>query len=119
MMHLACVGLYTDAGVDLADQPVVGLGSVCRRQASGEAVAIISELRAAGVPHLHGFGFKVLGLRRAGHLLISADSMAWSIEARRTAPLPGCQHKNCAHRHTGRPAAALPRRRPSFRVTNR
>lgn len=47
---------------------------------------------------LHGFGIKVLGLRRYGHLLTSADSMAWSVAARRSAPLPGCTaHRNCAN----------------------
>ncbi|WP_433019968.1 DUF7221 family queuine tRNA-ribosyltransferase-like protein [Kribbella sp. CA-294648] len=97
--YLVCVELYSKAGVDLAAAQVVGLGSVCRRQATNEAVTIIDALRAAGVERLHGFGFKVLGLRRCGHRLASADSMAWSIEARRTAPLPGCQHKNCANCH--------------------
>ncbi len=30
--------------------------------------------------------------------LTSADSMAWSVDARRKPPLPGCtRHKNCAN----------------------
>jgi hypothetical protein len=116
--YLACVGLYTGAGIDLSAESVVGLGSVCRRQATGQAVAIIGALRAAGVTRLHGFGFKVLGLRRCGHALTSADSMAWSIEARRTAPLPGCRHKNCqncrvyAHLWRHRVLASIPRYEP-------
>jgi hypothetical protein len=32
---------------------------------------------------LHGFGVKVGGLRRIGHLLQSADSLAWSYAARK------------------------------------
>lgn len=48
---------------------------------------------------LHGFGVKTLGLARYGHLLTSADSLAWSYDARREQhPLPGCtRHKNCAN----------------------
>lgn len=97
--YLDCVDLYAAAGVDLTAEPLVGLGSVCRRQATGEAHAIIAALRRRGVARLHGFGVKTLGLQRYGHLLASADSMAWSIEARRTRrPLPGCRgHKNCAN----------------------
>ncbi|HEY3004175.1 MAG TPA: hypothetical protein VGJ44_17650 [Kribbellaceae bacterium] len=95
--YLACVDLYAAAGVDLSASPVVGLGSVCRRQATNEAVAIIDALHSVGVRRLHGFGFKVLGLRRCGQRLTSADSMAWSIEARRNAPLLGCRHRNCAN----------------------
>ncbi len=93
--YLACAELYTIAGVDLNAAPVVGLGSVCRRQATGEAAHIVNGLRAAGIGRLHGFGIKVLGLRRYGQRLASADSMAWSYAARRTAALPGCTHRSC------------------------
>ncbi len=95
--YLHCVDLYTAAGVDLTAAPVVGLGSVCRRQATGEAEAIVTELRAAGVARLHGFGIKILGLSRYGHRLTSADSMAWSVAARHRRPLPGCTHTTCAN----------------------
>ena len=96
--YLRCVDAYTAAGVDLASEPVVALGSVCRRQAGGEAEAIIAALRSAGLCRLHGFGIKTLGLRRYAHLLSSADSMAWSVAARRSAPLAGCvRHRNCAN----------------------
>jgi hypothetical protein len=73
--YLRCVDRYATAGVDLTTAPLVGLGSVCRRQATGEAEAIIAALHERGVTRLHGFGIKVLGLRRYGHLLTSADSM--------------------------------------------
>src|SRR5215211_5170043 len=96
--YLRCVDRYATAGVDLTTVPLVGLGSVCRRQATGEAEAIITALHERGVTRLHGFGIKVLGLRRYGHLLTSADSMAWSVAARRSVPLPGCTaHRNCAN----------------------
>jgi hypothetical protein len=97
--YLACVDLYAAAGIDLTTAPLVGLGSVCRRQATGEAHAIITALRDAGVSRLHGFGVKTLGLLRYGHLLTSADSLAWSYAARRETPLPACvgKHRNCAN----------------------
>jgi hypothetical protein len=97
--YLDCADLYACAGIDLTTEPLVGLGSVCRRQATSEAAAIIATLHAHGITRLHGFGIKTLGLTRYGHLLTSADSMAWSVAARRArAPLPSCpSHKNCAN----------------------
>jgi hypothetical protein len=95
--YLACADLYAAAGVDLTAAPLVGLGSVCRRQATGEAAGIVDALHAIGVHRLHGFGIKVLGLRRYGRRLASADSMAWSVAARHQVPLPGCKHANCAN----------------------
>lgn len=78
-----CVELYTRAGIDLTREPRVGLGSVCRRQGTVEAHRIIRALRAHGIRNLHGFGVKKDGLLRYGHLLASADSLAWSDHARR------------------------------------
>jgi hypothetical protein len=94
--YLACIGLYAQAGVDLRAQPTVGIGSVCRRQGTDEVARIVGEVAAAGIA-LHGFGVKVTGLPRYGHLLASADSMAWSFDARYADPLPGHTHKNCAN----------------------
>jgi hypothetical protein len=85
---------YTAAGVDLDAQRLVGLGSVCRRQATGQAEAIVWALQPV---RLHGFGMKTEGLRRYGAGLASADSMAWSYQARRRPPLPGCTHRSCAN----------------------
>lgn len=94
--YLACTERYTAAGVDLRSLPLVGLGSVCRRQATTEIAALVQELAGAGL-RLHGFGVKTGGLGRYGHLLASADSMAWSFTARREPALPGCTHSNCAN----------------------
>ena len=91
-----CVDLYGKAGVDLRAEPVVGLGSVCRLQSTKQGAAIVTAMAAHGFK-LHGFGFKILGLERVGHLLASADSAAWSSHARRRPPLPGHTHKNCAN----------------------
>lgn len=74
--------MYTAAGIDLRAEAVVGLGSVCRRQHTGEIDAIVSTLEAAGL-QLHGFGVKIDGLAAYGPLLTSADSFAWSYGARR------------------------------------
>jgi len=89
--YLDCAQLYAEAGVDLASLPLVGLGSVCRRQATAEIGTIASALAAAEIA-LHGFGCKVGAMRRyAGHLA-SADSLAWSRAGR--------HHRPCVH--TGR-----------------
>ena len=97
--YLRCADLYDDAGIDLAAEPLVGVGSVCRRQATTGAETLLTALHARGITRLHGFGVKIGGLLRCGHLLTSADSMAWSFAARRQPPLPGCQtrHINCAN----------------------
>ena len=75
--------------------PVVGLGSVCRRQHMGSIHRLITVM--SGGLKLHGFGFKTQGLRAAHHRLASADSLAWSFDARKSAPMPGHTHKNCAN----------------------
>jgi hypothetical protein len=86
--------LYVEAGVDLRAHPVVGVGSVCRRQATSEAALIMRTLAADGL-RLHGFGFKQQAIERCRDVLESADSMAWSYQARRNSPLRGCSHKRC------------------------
>ncbi|RZU28219.1 hypothetical protein EV284_6385 [Streptomyces sp. BK022] len=95
--YLRCVDLYERAGVDLTLEPVVGIGSVCRRQGTKEAVRIIETLWSMGI-RLHGFGFKVTGLRNgASHLLYSSDSMAWSVNATHHEPMTGCTHQHCGN----------------------
>lgn len=100
-----CEGLYRDAGVDLRKEPVVGVGSVCRRQGTGAASRIMMTLASSGI-RIHGFGFKTQGLQGCHHVLESADSLAWSYAARRDPPLPGHDkpgpgrrtgHINCAN----------------------
>lgn len=87
---------YDQAGVSLRALPLVGLGSICRRQQTEEAERIIHRLACEGVK-LHGFGFKTKGLMRCHDLLSSADSLAWSYQARRNRGLPTCTHKSCAN----------------------
>lgn len=92
--YLACADRYAREGVDLAALPLVGLGSVCRRQGTAAIGTLVEDLAPL---RLHGFGVKTLGLLAYGHLLTSADSLAWSYAARRTPPLAGHTHKNCAN----------------------
>jgi len=95
--YLRCVEMYDRAGIDLRAEPVVGIGTVCRRQSTAEGVEIVRRLHGLGIQGLHGFGIKRQGLAQIGHLLGSADSMAWSFGARKRPPMPGCTHENCAN----------------------
>lgn len=92
------VDAYAAAGVDLPALPIVGIGSVCRRQSTSEIVPLIRSVATTGI-RLHGFGVKVAGLRQIASQLTSADSLAWSFEARRQpVRLSGCTtHANCAN----------------------
>jgi hypothetical protein len=94
---------YEAAGTRLATLPIVGVGSVCRRQHSAQAESIFRVLWRRGIA-IHGFGLKQKGLARSAQYLASADSLAWSYNGRRNAPLEGCPHsrsdrppKNCAN----------------------
>lgn len=93
--YLRCVDLYRVAGVELDREPRVGVGSVCRRQATAEAASIFRRLRGLGL-QLHAFGAKTLGLELYGDELASADSLAWSFQARmKRIRLEGCSHPCC------------------------
>lgn len=94
--YLACLDLYTNAGIDLTAEPTVGIGSVCRRQSTIEIYDICAALAARDI-RLHGFGVKTLGLRDYARHLHSADSMAWSYNARRNPPIAGHTHRSCAN----------------------
>lgn len=94
---------YFNAGIDLSRERVVGVGTVCRRQSSPEAVRVFDAIGRAqrGMP-LHGFGFKMLGLTQLQSRMASSDSLAWSFQARKEPPLPECSHGkdgkgNCAN----------------------
>ena len=93
--YVRCVRLYQRYGVDLWSEPVVGVGTVCRRQDTSEGNLIMRTLASMGL-NLHGFGYKTEGLLAVAEHLVSADSMAWSFQARRDPfPLPGCAHRCC------------------------
>ncbi len=87
--YVRCVRMYAEAGIDLAAEPVVGLGSVCRRQGTDEIGRIVTVLADEFNLRLHGFGVKFQGVTKYGSALASSDSMAWSQDGRHT---PGCAH---------------------------
>lgn len=93
--YLRCRDLYAAAGVDLTREPVVGLGTICRRQGTLEAERVVRRLAAEGL-RLHAFGAKVTGLVRYADAVASSDSMAWSFNARKHPPLEGHRHANCS-----------------------
>jgi len=78
-----CFDLYARAGIDLTAEPVVGIGSVCRRSGTLEANRLIRYVSDFGV-QLHAFGIKGATWRACRGLLASADSQAWSMRARRS-----------------------------------
>lgn len=94
--------MYEFHGVDLTKIPVLGIGSVCRRQGTLGATMLMMGLHdeLPGI-RLHGFGFKIDGLAAIAGLnpdvLYSSDSMAWSLNARNNPPLPQCPHKHCGN----------------------
>lgn len=91
------IDMYADEGIDLTVLPVVGIGSVCRRQGSKEIDAVIRSIAGTGI-RLHGFGVKTNGLRLSHDVMQSADSASWSLTARMEyIRLPGHQHRVCNH----------------------
>lgn len=89
---------YQKAGIELSAFPAVGVGSICRRQATlraGTVLACLQDTKA----RLHAFGFKLRGLPASQEYIISADSLAWSFAARRKPPLPECvgDHDHCGN----------------------
>jgi hypothetical protein len=93
-----CADMFERAGIDLAAEPVIGVGSVCRRQHSPAVEQVMRSLAARGL-RLHGFGVKTSGLARYADALVSSDSMAWSFRGRH---VPGCapshrSESNCVH----------------------
>lgn len=74
---------YARRGIDLRKEPRVGIGSICRRQAMLRTSLMLSSFHREGLA-LHAFGLKANGLNLiGGGALASADSAAWSYQARR------------------------------------
>ena len=89
---------YMRAGVDLTREPLVGIGSVCRRKGTTEALDLFRLMSWMGL-RLHGFGLSLRGLVKACRFLASSDTLAWSYAARRRPPcMPGhTTYKNGAN----------------------
>jgi hypothetical protein len=86
--YLDCAELYERESVNLAAAPLVGVGTMCRRQDTIRAGHILRWLAGDGL-RLHGFGLKIEGSRQHGDALVSADSLAWSDHATHHPPLEG------------------------------
>ncbi|ROP37343.1 DUF7221 family queuine tRNA-ribosyltransferase-like protein [Saccharothrix texasensis] len=78
-----CADLYERHGIDLAALPLVGVGSVCRRQHTADVERIMRSLAARAL-RLHGFGVKLTGLARYADTITSSDSASWSLTGRYT-----------------------------------
>lgn len=93
--YARCLRMYEDSGVPLKGR-VVGIGSICRRQATAEAGEILQWAHGEGL-QVHAFGLKIKGARLYSHYLDSSDSMAWSTHASHRPPLRGHTHAHCTH----------------------
>jgi hypothetical protein len=97
--YLRCVEMYNRRGVNLQEAPIVGVGTMCRRQGKKEQEAhkILWQLHSLGL-RLHAFGFKKQGLLQSRRFLASSDSLAWSYDARRNQAVRcGGSHASCAN----------------------
>lgn len=94
--YLRHVEMYERYHVNLEAEPLVGVGSICRRNADQAIRKVLRPLIATGL-RLHAFGVRGDVLRALSDDLASADSMAWSFRARRSPPLANCTHKSCAN----------------------
>lgn len=79
--YLRHLDQWLAAGIDLRSEPIVGLGSVCRKGNTLRTALLIKELAELGIK-LHTFGFKIQGLIASADKITSADSLSWSRNAR-------------------------------------
>lgn len=94
--YIRCIRLYERVGIDLTKEETVGVGSICRRNAHKEIMGVIKAISDEIGPRIHAFGVKGSTLVAAQDHLASADSLAWSMEARyKRDPLPQCTHIHC------------------------
>ena len=100
--YLRHIDLYQKVGIDLTEEPLVGMGTFCRRASLTPVQHLVHRLHNDGLS-MHGFGVKQDGLPNIGNDLTSSDSLAWSLTAR-LAPgnLCGTPHraKKCSHCRT-------------------
>jgi len=93
--YLEHLEMYDKANINLSAFDTVGIGSVCRRQATKEIAELLQIISSHNIK-LHGFGVKKQGLALAKNFLYSADSMAWSYNGRQERII-GHTHGNCAN----------------------
>jgi hypothetical protein len=94
--------MFAEYGVDLREQPTVGVGSVCRRTNFKGMSELFHDLHDYGLK-MHGFGLKKDAFVKFGDCLQSSDSMAWvtwgRFEGNRGKNLCGTVHNTigCGH----------------------
>ena len=104
--YLACADLYAAAGIDLTTEPLTGLGSVCRRRATGETEQIIT---AASRSRVAPYCTTVSSTRRRCRAAIRRTSRASSNRSRRNAStLTAVGKLNTASIRNPRPPGAAP-----------
>jgi len=85
--YVECLRMYERRGL-MPHGAYVGVGSVCKRNVNPETVVEVLSAIKRHRPdlQLHGFGIKITALKdpKVRALLASADSMAWSVDARHT-----------------------------------
>lgn len=101
--YLHHAAMYEEAGIHLADYPVVGVGSVCRIQEEPAIRRLAQGLATLNLP-LHWFGLKLTGLPEVWPHITSHDSFAWSQGARREPRMQGCTHIRVRGKYVGRPS---------------
>lgn len=101
--YLRCAEMYETAGVRLADYPVIGVGSVCRLQQDAAIGRLARGLVRLDLD-LHWFGLKLSGLPYVWPTILSHDSLAWSLDARRAPRMNGCTHVRVRGPRKGQPS---------------
>jgi hypothetical protein len=101
--YLEHAAMYEEAGIHLADYPVVGVGSVCRIQATSAIGRLARGLAPLNLS-LHWFGLKLAGLPAVWPHVGSHDSQAWGVDARRGARMDGCTHIRVRGKYIGQPS---------------
>lgn len=94
--YLDHIDAYARVGTDLTMLPLLGVGTMCRRQHTMRAALLRNELHELGLK-IHAFGFKTSGLMSSWQSMTSSDSLAWSFHARKGAPHPDCAHSRCSN----------------------
>lgn len=93
------IDMYAASGIDLLQEELVGVGSICRRGSVDNIVEIICVLSGLGIK-IHAFGMKISALTLLQNYIVSSDSMGWPYHASFNNKLPECtSHKNCSNCH--------------------
>lgn len=100
--YISHIKMYEIFGLPI-NNLYVGVGSVCRRQSiRGKdgidgIIPLFKTLKDMGCK-IHAFGLKKSGIPLLNNYVYSADSLAWSYQARKVPKLESCKgHKKCTN----------------------